>query len=354
MLTIPVMLDASPYEVLVGHGARHHLGPILRSLSTNPSTKVAIITEDTVVAAGWLNDVEIVLDHVVLTIPGGEAAKSLETVEHLCRQLVDAGMSRGDLLVGFGGGLVTDVAGFVAAIYHRGIRYVSVATTLLAQVDAAIGGKTAVNLPEGKNLVGAFWQPSAVLCDTETLTTLPPREWSCGRGEVAKYALLRGEGGRELLDLDLHEQVGACVADKAMVVVGDEREQGRRALLNYGHTLAHALETIDLEASEQSLDLRHGEAVAIGLMFAAELAFDLGRISEPRVHEHRAILGGLDLDGRLPGGLSATHLVDLMRRDKKADHDLTFILDGPDGIEVVNGLDPTAVRSSLERMGATP
>ena len=139
-----------------------------------------------------------------------------------------------------------------------------------------------------------------------------------------------------------------------LVVVGDEREQGRRALLNYGHTLAHALETIDLEASEQSLDLRHGEAVAIGLMFAAELAFDLGRISEPRVHEHRAILGGLDLDGRLPGGLSATHLVDLMRRDKKADHDLTFILDGPDGIEVVNGLDPTAVRSSLERMGATP
>jgi len=351
VLTIPVALNDHPYDVYVGPGARHLLGQVLGELASPPK-KVAIITESTLIDAGWLEGLDAGVEQVVFTINGGEAEKSMTTVEALCRKLVIAGFSRNDLIVGFGGGIVTDIAGFVAAIYHRGIRYVSIATTLLAQVDAAVGGKTAVNLAEGKNLVGAFWQPTAVLCDTEVLSTLPPREWSCGRGEIAKYALLRGEGGRDLLDLDLHDQVAACVADKAMVVVGDEKELGRRALLNYGHTLAHALEALDLERGEKALDLKHGEAVAIGLMFAAHLAHDLGRISEDRVHEHRLILGSLDLDGRLPEGLSATELVDLMGRDKKADHDVTFILDGNDGIEVVKNLDVAAVRSSLVKMGA--
>ena len=123
-------------------------------------------------------------------IPEGEAAKTLATVEELARRFTRAGLSRADLVVALGGGIVTDVAGFAAASYHRGTAYVNVATSLLAQVDAAIGGKTGVNLPEGKNLVGAFWQPTAVLCDTETLSSLPPREWACGRGEIAKYAFL--------------------------------------------------------------------------------------------------------------------------------------------------------------------
>ena len=352
MLTIPVTLNENPYDVTVGDGARHLLSHSIDACA-EASTKVAIITEAPLIDAGWLLGIDPGRQHIILTIEGGESAKSMATVESLCRSLVSHGFSRHDVIVGFGGGIVTDVAGFVAAIYHRGINYISVATSLLAQVDAAVGGKTAVNLPEGKNLVGAFWQPSAVLCDTEVLSTLPPREWACGRGEIAKYALLRGEGGRELLNLDLHEQVAACVADKAMVVVGDEREHGRRALLNYGHTLAHALEALDL-GGEVAVDLRHGEAVAIGLAFAAQLAHDLGRINDERVHEHRVILGELDLDSRLPEGLSATHLVDLMGRDKKADHDLTFILDGPAGIEVVKNLDPTQVRSSLEGMGAKP
>ena len=353
MLTIPVALSDNPYDVIVGHGARHLLAQTISELH-NPPKKVAIITEVNLVDAGWLGGLDSGCEQVVFTIEGGEGGKSLATVEMLCRKLVTAGFSRNDLVVGVGGGIVTDVAGFVAAIYHRGIRYLSIATSLLAQVDAAVGGKTAVNLAEGKNLVGAFWQPSAVLCDTEVLSSLPPREWACGRGEIAKYALLRGEGGRELLDLDLHDQVASCVADKALVVVGDERESGQRALLNYGHTLAHALEALDLERGETTLDLKHGEAVAIGLMFAATLAFDLGRIDDSRVHEHRVILGELDLDGRLPEGLSATELVDLMGRDKKADHDLTFILDGAQGIEVVKNLDVHAVRSSLENMGAKP
>ncbi len=353
MLTIPVALDDNPYDVIVGHGARHLLGQVVGEMHSPPK-KVAIITEANIVGAGWLEGLDSGCEQVILTISGGEGDKSLATIESLCRQLVTAGFSRNDMVVGVGGGIVTDIAGFVAAIYHRGIRYISVATSLLAQVDAAVGGKTAVNLAEGKNLVGAFWQPSAVLCDTEVLSTLPPREWACGRGEIAKYVLLRGQGGRDLLELDLHDQVAACVADKAMVVVSDEKEHGRRALLNYGHTLAHALETLDLERGETALDLRHGEAVAIGLLFAAHLAFDLGRIGEDRVHEHRMILGDLDLDGRLPEGLSAAELVDFMGRDKKADHDLTFILDGEAGIEVVKNLDALVVRSSLEKMGAKP
>jgi 5-deoxy-5-amino-3-dehydroquinate synthase len=203
---------------------------------------------------------------------------------------------------------------------------VHVATTLLGQIDAAIGGKTGVNLPEGKNLVGAFWQPSAVLCDTEVLGTLPPREYRNGLGEMAKYAFL---GVDDLPDLSLEEAVAACVRCKADVVGSDERESGRRAILNYGHTLGHALET----AGEY--DLRHGEAVAIGLIYAAELARLLGRIDGARVEEHRRVVAGYDLPMVVPPGLDPEHLVDLYSRDKKAVDGVTFVLDGPDGVEPV-------------------
>ena len=163
------------------------------------------------------------------------------------------------------------------------------ATTLLGQVDAAVGGKTGVNLPEGKNLVGAFWQPAAVLCDTATLATLPPREWICGRGEMAKYAFLGGgEPDALLLDLPLDEQVARCVAVKAGVVAADEREGAGRMVLNYGHTLAHAL-----EVGLGGYDLRHGEAVAVGLVYAALLARRLGRIDDGRVALHRRVVAAL-------------------------------------------------------------
>ena len=211
-------------------------------------------------------------------------------------------------MVAVGGGMVTDVAGFAAASYHRGTPYVNVATTLLAQVDAAIGGKTGVNLPEGKNLVGAFWQPGAVLCDTATLTTLSPREWACGKGEMAKYSFL-GEAAPPGSDID--EQVASCVAIKAEVVAADEREGDRRMVLNYGHTLAHALEAAGL-ADHPEWDLRHGEAVAIGLIFAALLAQRLGRIDDARVKQHRAVVGSYDLAMDLPVDAGAAELVDFM------------------------------------------
>ena len=205
----------------------------------------------------------------------GEEAKCMESVEELCRASPGGASPGPTWWWPWAAGVVTDTAGFAAAVYHRGVAVVHVSTTLLGMVDAAIGGKTGVNLPEGKNLVGAFWQPSAVLCDTELLGSLPPREYRSGLGEMAKYAFL---GVDDLPDLPLDEAVAACVRCKADHVGPDERDTtGRRALLNYGHTLAHALETTG------HYDLRHGEAVAVGLVFAARLAHRLGRVDDERV-----------------------------------------------------------------------
>jgi 5-deoxy-5-amino-3-dehydroquinate synthase len=212
-------------------------------------------------------------------------------------------------------------------------------------VDAAIGGKTGVNLPEGKNLVGAYWQPSGVVCDLDALDTLPPREVRCGRGEMAKYHFLAGD---DLLSMPDDERVARCVQIKAEIVASDEREGGRRALLNYGHTLAHALEIATDHA------LAHGEAVGIGLVYAAVLARSLGRIDDARVEQHLQVVGGeYELDTGLPPGLDPRSLVDLMGRDKKVlSAGLTFVLDGPAGVEVVPGVDPAAALDALGVMAA--
>ena len=347
MITVPVRLGARSYDVLVGAGARH----ALRDVLPDGVRTVAVVTQE-----GLDVDVEPGVDTVWLRVPPGEAAKSLASVETLCRGFAAGGLSRADAVVAVGGGVVTDLAGFAAATYLRGVAYVNVPTTLLAQVDAAVGGKTGVNLPEGKNLVGAFWQPRAVLCDTDVLATLPRRELASGRGEMAKYAFLEhrpgaGIPGAELLALPLAEQVARCVAIKAAVVADDEREGGRRVVLNYGHTLAHALEAVGF-APGRTVDLRHGEAVAVGIVFAAELARRLGRIDDDRVELHRRVVGAFDLPSDLPPGLSATELLEFMARDKKARHDLTFVLDGPGGVEAVHGVGADVVLATLAAMGA--
>ena len=317
------------------------------------AARAAVVTQ-----AGIEVEVDPGIPFEQFTVPDGEEAKSLAVVEDLCRGFARAGVSRGDVIVAVGGGVVTDVAGFAAASFHRGTAYVNVATTLLAQVDAAVGGKTGVNLPEGKNLVGAFWQPRAVLCDTEVLATLPPREWASGRGEMAKYAFLGGvvdegaEPDASLLELPLEEQVARCVAIKAEVVASDEREGDRRMLLNYGHTLAHALEATAFDP-DAGWDLRHGEAVAVGLVFAGQLARRLGRIDDRRDALHRTVVGGFDLSPLLPAAADPERLVSFMARDKKAHHDLTFVLDGPNGVEVVHGVDQAAVLATLAAMDRT-
>ncbi|MBK5223333.1 MAG: 3-dehydroquinate synthase [Acidimicrobiia bacterium] len=330
MITIPVALAERSYDVVVGDGARHELS----TLMPPQARRAAIVTQE-----GLPVEVDPGIEHRTFTIGDGERAKSLATVEALCSGFAQWGLTRSDVVVAVGGGLVTDVAGFAAAIYHRGIPVVHVATTLLGQIDAAIGGKTGVNLPDGKNLVGAFWQPWAVICDTALLATLAPREMRSGLGELAKYHFL---GGGDLDAMPLDERVAACVAIKAEVVSADEREGGRRAILNYGHTLGHAIEITG------DFGLRHGEAVAVGLVYAAELAHRLGRISPERVQEHRRVVGAYDLPSHIPSNLHDDDLMAALARDKKALDGLTFALDGPDGVEVVAGVDPDLVRSTLD------
>ena len=327
--TITVELGERAYPVHVGPGVREMLAEVIPA----DAARAAVISQT---AIPWTVDPGI--EHRELTIPDGEDAKTLAVVEQVCRDLAKWGFTRRDCIVAVGGGVVTDVAGFAAATYHRGVRFVSVPTTLLGQIDASVGGKTGVNLPEGKNLVGAFWQPSAVLCDTDTLATLPRREMRSGWGELAKYHFL---GGGDLDSLGVDARVAACVAIKADVVAADEREGGERAVLNYGHTLAHAIETAG------AYDLRHGEAVGIGLVFAAEVAHRLGRIDAARVAEHRRVLAAYDLPSRLPDTLDDAELIELFSRDKKAIDGLTLVLDGPAGVEPVVGVDATVLREAL-------
>ena len=357
MIRVQVAVEDEPYEVLVGPGLRRDLAGVVARVAPE-AARAVLVTQQPLVDAGWIAEIDLGVPTEVVLIDQGEDAKNLQAIERLCRRFVEIGLSRQDLVVAVGGGLTSDVAGFAAATYHRGISYLTVATTLLSQVDAAIGGKTGVNLPEGKNLVGAFWQPRAVICDTEILSSLPPREWACGRGEMAKYAFLGdGEPTAEILEEDVAVQVARCAGIKAAVVAEDEREGGRRMILNYGHTLAHALEAKGLEDRDAGRDTRaaellHGEAVAIGLLFAARLAWNLDRIDEARVDLHRRVVGGFDLSAELPDGLSARDLVASMGRDKKAHHDLTFVLDGPNGVEPVRAVPVEVVLATLEQMGA--
>jgi 5-deoxy-5-amino-3-dehydroquinate synthase len=341
MRRITVPLTDRSYDVVVGHGAAAHLGELLPTTAK----RAAVITQagvPTSMSANISGNISGNIPVEIFLIGDGEHHKSLDTVGDLCRKFAQVGLTRNDVVVGVGGGMVTDVAGFAAASYHRGIAVVHVATTLLGMVDAAIGGKTGVNLPEGKNLVGAFWQPSGVICDLDALDTLPQRELRCGYGEMAKYHFLTGD---DLLTMTLTDRVARCVEIKAEFVGADERETGRRALLNYGHTLAHALET----ATDHRL--AHGEAVAIGLIFAAHLAHVMGRIDRGRVDEHFQVVGeAYQLDTDLPHGLQAEDLVALMHRDKKALDGLTFVLDGTNGIEVVPNVPEERVFEALARM----
>ncbi|HEX4862525.1 MAG TPA: 3-dehydroquinate synthase family protein [Acidimicrobiales bacterium] len=333
MRQLTVELGERSYPVLVGAGARHRLLEFLPS----GTKKTAIVTQERV---PW--EVDSGVEQQTLFLDDGEEAKNLESVEQLCREFSRWGLTRSDLVVAIGGGVVTDVAGFAAAVYHRGVQVIHLPTTLLGQIDAAIGGKTGVNLPEGKNLVGAYWQPTAVLCDTETLTTLPPREYRSGLGEMAKYAFLGVEG---LRDMSLDDAVAACVTCKAKVVADDERESGSRALLNYGHTLAHAIETAG------GYDLRHGEAVAIGLVFAAHLAHLMGRIDDARVAEHEKLVCAYDLPARLPPASDPNRLIEVMRKDKKvAKGGLTFVLDGAAGLQLVHDVPEAEVRAALDQV----
>ncbi|MEM8925872.1 MAG: bifunctional shikimate kinase/3-dehydroquinate synthase [Actinomycetota bacterium] len=342
LLTEPVDLgDDRSYPVVVGPGARRRLPDLLPA----GVRRVAVVTQERIGV-----DVDPGVEHRVFTVPDGEGAKQLDEVGRLASAFAQWGLTRRDAVVAIGGGVVTDLAGFVAATYHRGLPVIHVSTSLLGQIDAAIGGKCGVNIPEGKNLVGAFKQPAAVICDTATLSTLPPAEFVAGLGELAKYHFLGptvATDGGDLPSLDrlaLAERVAACVRIKADVVADDETEGGRRAILNYGHTLAHSIE------AATGFRIRHGEAVAVGLIYAAELALALGRIDRARVDEHRRVVAGYGLSTTLPAGLDPDELVDNFSRDKKAIDGITFVLDGPNGVEPLLVEDRPLLRATLEQL----
>lgn len=339
-----VELDERGYEVVTGTDARRELAAVIARRAPRART-AAIVTSAGLVDRSWF-DVETGLEQHVVVVPDGETAKTLAAVEFLCERFVSLGLSRDDVVVGVGGGAVTDLAGFAAAVYLRGIGVVQVPTSLVGQVDAAIGGKTGVNLTMGKNLVGAFHQPLGVLCDTAVLETLAERELRSGYGEIAKCWLLEGRDASTITTATRDDVVALSVALKARIVSDDERESGRRALLNYGHTLGHAVELLALARDPD--ELRHGEAVAIGLAFAARLARALGRTDERSVQVHDAVLDGFSLPRSLPDAMASEQLIAVMQRDKKARHDLTFVLDGPSGFDVVSGVDVDVVARAID------
>jgi 5-deoxy-5-amino-3-dehydroquinate synthase len=330
---VRVELGKRSYYVDIGAGVRHRLDEVVNGVGARRAVIVSARPKE------WIPDPGVPFR--LLQARDGERDKTLATVESLCREFATAGLSRVDVVVSCGGGTTTDTVGLAAALYHRGIKVIHLPTSLLAQVDASVGGKTAVNLPEGKNLIGAYWQPSAVLCDTDFLETLPPREWTNGYGEIARCHFI---GAGDLRHHPLTAQIAASVRRKAEIVSADERDTGLRHLLNYGHTLGHALEL------ETQFALRHGEAVAVGTVFAGRLAGMLGRIGQARVDEHLDVVRHYRLPWRLPPTADTDSLISLMRLDKKASGDLTFVLDGPDGPDVVREVPEQMVRDCLEAM----
>jgi 3-dehydroquinate synthase len=300
VITVDVALGERSYPIAIGAGLLERAGEHLAPRLASPR---AVVVTNPVVAKHWLGPLRASLGRAgieaqVLMIPDGESFKSWDTLHDLLTRLLEMQAERSTTLVALGGGVVGDIAGFAAAIYQRGMRYVQIPTTLLAQVDSSVGGKTAVNHPLGKNMIGAFHQPDAVLIDIGCLATLPPRELAAGLAEVIKYGAIRDAGffgwleanlGRLLArdPVALGEAVAVSCRVKAGIVAADERESGERALLNFGHTFGHAI-----EAAQGYGNWLHGEAVAAGMVIAA-------RLSQRR--------------GMLPAG-DADRLCELLRR----------------------------------------
>lgn len=269
-----------------------------------------------------------------LILPDGERYKAQDSLARIYDELIQKQHHRDTTLIALGGGVIGDMTGFAASTYHRGTHFIQIPTTLLAQVDASIGGKTAINHPAGKNLIGSFYQPDAVIIDLDTLKTLPPREFRAGLAEVIKYALLEGGDFFELVyqalkqglanndSPDLAQIISECCRIKAAIVTEDERETGKRALLNLGHTFAHALET-----HSRYQRWLHGEAVAIGLYCAAQLSSLLGFLGEEQVILIDEMLTLAKLPSRIPGDIPLEELRAIMSQDKKIKNNkLRFIL----------------------------
>ena len=360
--TVHVPLDGGrAYDILVGRGLLAGIGARVAALKARA---VAVVSDETVAAEYGAAVTDALagagLRTALIAVTPGEGSKSYAGFAQVCDGLIGHRIERGDLVLALGGGVVGDLAGFAAASLRRGVRFVQAPTSLLAQVDSSVGGKTGINSPHGKNLVGAFHQPSLVIADTATLDTLPPRELRAGYAEVAKYGLIDDPEFFAWCEANLAEiyaggparetAVASCCRAKAGVVVRDEREDGERALLNLGHTFAHALERL---TGYQAARLVHGEAVAIGLCLAFRFSARLGLCpgqDAGRVANHLALAGLPTRLDQVPGGSGdADQLLDAMRQDKKVrDGALTFILARGIGKSfIAPGIEAEAVREFL-------
>src|SRR5512142_1853716 len=365
-VNVDVALGDRAYDIVIGRGVLSSLGERVAAL--RPGVRTAIVTDRTV-AKHWLEPAEKSLGDAGIPtsrviVEEGEISKTYAGLEKVSEALIAAKVERNDLVIALGGGVVGDLAGFSAAILRRGVDYVQVPTSLLAQVDSSVGGKTGINSPQGKNLIGAFHQPALVLADTAVLDTLSPRQFRSGYAEVAKYGLLGDEAFFTWLEANHaeifaggtareHAVATSCRA-KAAIVTRDERETGERALLNLGHTFGHALET----ATGLSDRLFHGEGVSVGMVLAAELSAQLGMLAEAdvaRIKRHLAEVGLpthlQDIAGFAQEGLAdADALMALMAQDKKVKRGrLTFILLQAVGRAVIaKDVEPTPVRDFLK------
>ena len=366
-VTVDVALGDRAYDIVIGRDVLPSLGQRIKEL--RPGARTAIVTDRTV-AAHWLSKTEAALaeagvasSHIV--VGEGEASKSYAVLQDVCEALIAAKIERNDLVIALGGGVIGDLAGFAAAIVRRGVDFVQVPTSLLAQVDSSVGGKTGINSPHGKNLIGSFHQPVLVVADTAVLDTLSPRQFRAGYAEVAKYGVLGDEAFFTWLEENHTEifsggsarehAISTSCRAKAAVVARDERENGERALLNLGHTFGHALEA----ATGFSDRLFHGEGVSVGMVLAAEFSAELNMIpatDAQRVERHLAAVGLptrlQDIAGFQQEGLAdADALMALMAQDKKVKRGrLTFILLEKVGKAVIaNDVDPSAVREFLVR-----
>lgn len=324
MARVPLNLDHHGYEIVIEAGALADLGGRVREVA--PHARCGLISDETVYAAhGETARASLQragFETTAVVVPPGEAQKNLGTVEQIYRALLADRLERQSPVVALAGGVIGDMAGFVAATYRRGVPFVQVPTTLLAMVDSSVGGKTGFNVPEGKNMIGAFYQPHQVVVDPEVLTTLPSRELRCGLAECVKHAMIRdaslfewtGSVSKSLLEIDvdvLSELVKRNVEIKAAVVMEDPLEHGVRAHLNFGHTFAHAI-----EATSGYGEILHGEAVALGMLAATRTAIEAGLCEEGVFSELEATLRALGLATR--GALAEDDvLLASMRHDKK-------------------------------------
>ena len=339
--TVSVGLGERSYDIRVGPGLIENAGQEIKPLIRG--SKVFVITDSTV-SRYWLDPLTRSLDAsdiavTTATVPPGESSKSFDHFEHVCCHMLEDGVDRRTAVVALGGGVVGDLAGYCAASVLRGLDFIQIPTTLLAQVDSSVGGKTGINAPQGKNLVGAFYQPRLVLADTGTLDTLPKREVLAGYSEIVKYGLIRDaaffewleQNGAGVIAGDETARISAIVESckaKATIVAADERESGLRELLNFGHTFGHALEA----ATGFDGRVLHGEAVSVGMLQALELSRLLGLCTGQDKERARAHLGAMGLVTKvadIPGatGWDVEDLLAFMRRDKKArDGAIRFVL----------------------------